>query len=236
MTVRYLTGLDLGQSQDYTALAVLEQTNTVNERPLGPPAPKDPAQQIWEEATADLRPVRTMYPPPPAMHRYAVRHLERLRLGVSYTDVCERVEKLFAAPPLQGSTLVVDQTGVGRPVVDMLHKTKVKATIVPINITGGLKALPAERGGWSVPKKEMVSVMQLLLQGRRLQIAKTLSNAAVLFKELQNFKVKITAAANETFEAWREGDHDDMVLAVAVAAWHGERGLGRVWVRSVPVN
>jgi hypothetical protein len=39
--------------------------------------------------------------------------------------------------------------------------------------------------------------------------------------DLLNFKVKVTAAAHETFSA-REGAHDDLVLAVAVAAWLGE--------------
>ncbi len=42
---------------------------------------------------------------------------------------------------------------------------------------------------------------------------------------MQNFKVKITTSANETFGAWREGQHDDMVLSVAMAAWLGENYL-----------
>jgi hypothetical protein len=45
----------------------------------------------------------------------------------------------------------------------------------------------------------------------------------VLVTELRAFKVKITAAANETFESWRERDHDDLVLAVALACWLGQR-------------
>ena len=32
--------------------------------------------------------------------------------------------------------------------------------------------------------------------------------------ELLNFEVKITAAANDTCSAWREGTHDDLVLAL----------------------
>jgi hypothetical protein len=47
--------------------------------------------------------------------------------------------------------------------------------------------------------------------------------AATLVRELQNFQVKITAAANETFGVWRDGQHDDLVLAVALASWWGER-------------
>jgi hypothetical protein len=35
--------------------------------------------------------------------------------------------------------------------------------------------------------------------------------------------VKIPSAANETFGAWRDGDHDDPVLAVALACGLTER-------------
>jgi hypothetical protein len=46
--------------------------------------------------------------------------------------------------------------------------------------------------------------------------------------------VKITAAANETFAAWREGAHDDLVLAVALACWHADRApaLPFSWYRT----
>jgi hypothetical protein len=71
----------------------------------------------------------------------------------------------------------------------------------------------------------LVGVLQVLLQTRRLRIAQALPEAAILAKELETFQVKITAAANEAFGAWREGQHDDLVLAVALAAWAGERGL-----------
>lgn len=49
--------------------------------------------------------------------------------------------------------------------------------------------------------------------------------------ELEAFRVKVTASANETFGAWRERDHDDLVLATALAAWAGEEGLkNREWM------
>ena len=56
-------------------------------------------------------------------------------------------------------------------------------------------------------------------------IARALPEAPVLVEELQNFKLKITTAGNDTYEAWRESDHDDLVLAVAMAAWYGEKRL-----------
>jgi hypothetical protein len=45
--------------------------------------------------------------------QYAVRHLERFPPGTPYAEVGERVKALFAAAPLAGGTLVLDQTAVG---------------------------------------------------------------------------------------------------------------------------
>jgi hypothetical protein len=115
-------------------------------------------------------------------------------------------------------------------VVDVIRRARPRATIRPITITAGHEVVP-DGAGWHVPKKELVSALQVLLQSRRLQVARLLPMASVLVKELEAFRVKITASANETFEAWRERDHDDMVLAVALAAWVGEHALQQLWVR-----
>jgi hypothetical protein len=219
---RYITGLDLGQAQDFTALAVLERTEP-------PSAPDGTRSYMGPVVTVSAGPK----PRPPAAkpgRRYAVRHLERFGLGTSYPAVCDRIVQLFAEPPLAYSTLAVDQTGVGRAVVDMIRQARPKATIRPITITAGIAVVPAG-AGWHVPKKELVSSLQVLLQSRRLQVARSLPSAVVLVKELEAFRVKITASAHETFESWRERAHDDLVLAVAMAAWVGERGMREFWVR-----
>jgi hypothetical protein len=41
-------------------------------------------------------------------------------------------------------------------------------------------------------------------------------------RELGTFTVRITEAGNESFEACHEKDHDDLVLAVALACWATE--------------
>ena len=161
---------------------------------------------------------------------FAVRHLERFPLGTSYPTICDRVVDLFDEPPLANGTLAVDQTGVGRAVVDLIRRARPQAIIRPITIIAGHAVVP-EDAGWHIPKKELVSVLQVLLQSRRLQVARGLQMASVLVKELETFRVKITASANETFESWRERDHDDLVLAVAMAAWVGDRGLKQFWMR-----
>lgn len=189
-------GLDLGQATDYTALAALE-------RHEGP----DPARKGK------------------AANHYAVRHLERLKLGTSYPEMVKAVGDRCRSPELRGASMAVDYTGVGRPVVDMLRLAGLPVHLRPVLITSGNSATEdRESGGFHVPKRELITTLQVLLQCGRLKIARSHPEAAVLVKELADYKVKVTAAANETFNA-REGAHDDLVLAVALAAWLGEKTL-----------
>jgi hypothetical protein len=116
--------------------------------------------------------------------------------------------------------LVVDATGVGRPVIDMLRQRGLKP--VPITITGG-DLVSHEGGGWRVPKRDLVSVVQVALQTDRLKFAKDLPMVPVLVQELLAFRVKISEAGQDTYGSWREGTHDDMVLAIACAAWFEDR-------------
>ncbi len=154
---------------------------------------------------------------------YPLPYLKRFRLSTPYTDIVPAVAKLASTPPLRGATLVVDYTGVGRALVDMLRKASTGCRIIPVTITAGQAVTRAEDGSYHVPKKELVTSLQLVLQARRLKVAAALPESDTLIEEMHNFRVKVTLAANETFGAWREGQHDDLVLAVAVAAWWAEK-------------
>ena len=200
MSTPYIFGLDLGQSSDMTALAAIRQITHATDG--------------------------TFLPSP----EYHVANLHRWKLGTPYPDMVTDVATMLDRPEFRGYRLAVDYTGVGRPVVDMFRRhSAMPVRIVPISITSGERwKWDKETQAYHVPKRELVSVLQVLLQKERLKIARTIPDAAVMAKELQNFKVKITASANETFGAWREGQHDDIVLAVAMAAWLGERtGAGK---------
>jgi hypothetical protein len=179
---RYFLGLDLGQSADFTALAIVERHGTRKEGAL------------------------------------LCRHLQRWPLGTAYpqivADVCALLKGGVFAP--RRPTLAVDQTGVGAAVVDMLREAKPRASLAPVLITAG-DQVNYEQGVYRVPKRELVSITQVALQTERLKVAEALAEASVLQREMQNFQVKITLAANDTYGAWREGAHDDLVLAVALA-------------------
>jgi hypothetical protein len=59
----------------------------------------------------------------------------------------------------------------------------------------------------------LVSALQVVLQSGRLKIARGLPEAETLVNELLNFKSKISAAGHDSYEAWRESVHDDLVLS-----------------------
>jgi len=61
--------------------------------------------------------------------------------------------------------------------------------------------------------------LQVMLEAGSLRIAAELREAEAFVQELTNMRVKISASGHESFAAWREGAHDDLVLAVALACW-----------------
>ena len=67
-----------------------------------------------------------------------------------------------------------------------------------------------------------MTTVAVLLEQRRLLIPPSLPLADLLTGELQAFKRKVTPAGSDSYAAGREGPHDDLVLAVALAAWYRE--------------
>ena len=117
---------------------------------------------------------------------------------------------------------MIDRTGVGRAVYDMFIRSGISATITGVSITAGSRP-----GAGTVPKVDLVAAVQATLGTHRLKIAPGLAEAQTLAKELESFRAKITPDRNETFSSWREKDHDDLVLALALAVHAGEMyGIG----------
>jgi hypothetical protein len=189
MMGRWCIGLDLGQASDYSAAAIIREQAATEDTPL----------------------------------RHEVPWLQRWELGTSYPTIVRQATALVrrtaaALGPL--GALVVDYTGCGRPVVDYFRLEELPVPLYAATITGGRSAtLDHDSNDWHIPKIQLVSAVQLMLQDGRLQIARALADAATLSAELLNFQVKVTTSANEQYGAWREGTHDDLVLAVALPCW-----------------
>ena len=163
--------------------------------------------------------------------RRNLRHLERYPIGTSYPEVVERIAKLVATPQLRGtSVLVIDATGVGRAVVDIFNDRYLRP--VAVTITGGNR-VTREGMEYCVPKRDLIGALEVAMQTSRLKVAKELSEAKTLMSEMLNFKRKVTIAGHDTYKAWREGQHDDLVLATALATWYADR---HVRPRFIPLD
>ncbi len=159
-----------------------------------------------------------------------VRHLQRFQLGTVYPAIVDAVEGLMGR--LSGAPdLTVDATGVGRPVIDLMRTRGLRLNAV--TITGGDTA--AHEGmDWRIPKRDLVGGVAVTLQTGRLKIASSLPDAATLTRELLNFKVTIDPkTAHDSYSSWRESDHDDLVLAVALAVWSADTFGGGI---TIPIS
>jgi hypothetical protein len=79
---------------------------------------------------------------------------------------------------------------------------------------------------YRIPKRDVISTTQVQLQTGRLRIAGSLPHASLLARELVNFRFKVRGNGPEDTLDWREGPDDDLVLALAIAAWEAERRPG----------
>ncbi|HEX7578887.1 MAG TPA: hypothetical protein VF580_02730 [Thermoanaerobaculia bacterium] len=180
--MKYVVGVDLGQTADYTAITILEEREK---------------------------------------NSYDVRHLERLR-NTPYPSIVRRLDHLVRRLDERPS-MAVDATGVGGPVIDMIRDANLPAHVYAITLTGG-DAVVRDGLERRVPKRDVASTIAVLLQTERLRIARGLRESDTLLRELLNFRVKISLSGHDTYEAWREQEHDDLVLAVGLAAWLFEKG------------
>lgn len=192
----------MGQRRDHTAVAVVERM--VREARIF-----DPAE--WRKRVE------------PAADEWVVRHLERAPLGTPYTEVTERVVALARHPQLRGDCrLVVDATGVGMPVVDMLRAARPGCGIIPVWITGGEKER-FDGAVWHVPKLDLLARLQALLETKRLRIARRMRETERLTRELLSMRTERRASGHLKVGAEGAGEHDDLALAVALAVWPGRK-------------
>ena len=175
---------------------------------------------------------------------FDILHLERV-LGLSYPRLAERVAVLLAQLPaarpggvgrpactaggyadrmraevaaIRATPIVVDATGVGRAVVDLLealHLTPVAATL-----TGGGKLRVSGREV-SLPRRVLFRPLQAALEVGRLRVGEGCPYRDELAQEVLAARGGPSGA-----ESRGAGHHGDLMTAVALAVWW--QGLERV--------
>jgi hypothetical protein len=197
----YFVGLDLGQAADPSAIAVVQRAELVGE---------------WDGAAFTHR--REI--------ELRLRHLERMELGMKYPEIERKVSRMMGSEAMAGTCcLLVDATGVGRPVVDHLRESGLGEKMLAVMVTGGQMAR-SEGGFEYVPKRDLIVGLQLLFEDEALRISAELKHVGTLKQEMADMQVRITPSGTEQFGAWREGEHDDLVFAVALACWGAKKAHG----------
>ena len=207
-TTGYYIGLDLGKRQDYTALTVLAEREE-----------RERYRRTFEDRAQTEMALRWTF------SEYWLQHLQRWQLGTKYAKIAADVAELLRRPPFRGTdtTLVIDRGGVGEAVYEQIedHAGGGPADLVGVSITGGRKVTSAGPGHYRVPKRELVAALQVAVQNEEIRAASELELWPTLRSEMESFTAEITETGHDTYEA-RQGEHDDLVLALALPVWLAE--------------
>ncbi|MFN0106995.1 MAG: hypothetical protein ACKV2U_33485 [Bryobacteraceae bacterium] len=193
---KWYFGLDLGQRQDYSALAALELTWSAQGR----------------------CPVTFEFQFEP---RLEIRFLKRFPKGFCYEDLYHLVEECLRvlAPVTTARELIIDAGGPGPPVVDRLRRNLDSGLIVkPIIITGGKGANTLNGGYTGVPRRTVISNFLLLMAAKSLKCKRDLDGFLLLQEELLEL-------AGESTQPAAKASHDDLAIATGLAAWSAARDV-----------
>jgi hypothetical protein len=147
-----------------------------------------------------------------------------MALGTPYVKVVERVGAILRHPKLTGdSRLVVDATGVGAPVVELLRSARVGATVTAVTITGGERA-HGRSEQWHVPRRDLLLGLEVLLENGELRISRRLTEGGRLARELTSMRKSGSDGA----------EHDDLVMALGLACWKARTGRQGFGVNRLP--
>lgn len=198
----WVVGVDLGKSMDSTAIGIVHHTITGTDD-----WNVDHTREVWRERE---------------LQRFDLVHLQRLPLGMNYVAQAQKIGEIMQREPLksQKAKLVVDQSGVGVGVVDLMETKGLRP--IRLQITAGNEQTH-EGGIYRVAKTILISRLEAAMHSGELHVAAALTDAEALREELKDFKRHVAASGTNTWSA-REGKHDDIVLAVSYGIWWATSG------------
>lgn len=204
-----IVGVDLGSLQDHSAIAVVQQ-----QAHTGDSAPRDQFSVAlgWQE-------------PPAEITHYYVRSLEQLSLGTAYSSIARRVtlicSRIYNRDSRGAIYVVVDATGVGRPVLEQIREIMIpQAHVCGVTLTASAlkKTSTLYSNEVSCGKAYLARRLQIIIQQNRLHWHKNDPLATVLRKEFMDYQIRVTKSENDQYGAFTAGAHDDIITAVGLAS------------------
>jgi hypothetical protein len=201
----FLVGLSVGQGPQPSGIAVLER----------------------------LPPER-----PGSSRTYACRYLRRwLPPATAYPALVSNLNDIFSDELLNRRDLIVEAGPGIKAVVAFLRKNRLPAWIRPVEIRTSAEDTYVE-GLWRIGKASLIETARQLLQEDRFvfddqmpaEVLASTPSVQTIYQALLTYPYNKTPAVNDAF-ASREGADDDLILAVALACWFGERCRQEFWIR-----
>lgn len=144
------------------------------------------------------------------LHDYTITSAYRMK-GAPYPELGRAFGTL--ARHLAADWIVIDGTGVGLALVDIMRELKDLPEIWAVVITGGKRVhVHAEDRKVSFPKRSMIKGLEAAIEHARLRMAG--GSRKVLGHELAAFSRQVRDDGSEKLEA-AGGEHDDLVMALA---------------------
>ena len=206
--ISFHVGIDLARESDYSAASVIEKKTHLDRNNRAIYIDFNVIMlKRWERKT-----------PYPTIVNDISQRLKTQPFTLFQTDARGNVA---VNPILLPIFLVVDRTGVGTAVMDLIKANSFiqnRCEIRPIHISGGFRQ--HEHSDFdSIPKSDLIQNLVVEFQKKEnLKIASSLPEAINLVGELENFEMSATRLGNDIFGA-RSGAHDDLVLSLALSLW-----------------
>jgi hypothetical protein len=192
----FLVGLSVGQGAQPTGVAVLERRKPRSEVPA----------------------------------TYACRHFRRwLFPATAYPVLVAHLNSILGDARLGGPSLIVEAGPSTKAVLSILRQHRLPVKIYGVEVKTSADDRKVE-SLWKLGKGTLIETTRQVIQDRRLAfddkmpqgVITTTPPAQTIYHALATYPYNEAAMANEAF-ASRDGEYDDLVLAVALACWCGEK-------------
>lgn len=174
--IRWFCGVDLGKRYDPSTVAIIEVQYDKGQR------------------------------------RYFVRYLHRFTLRMLYSDVATQLARLdvfLKAKAVEehkkdAITWVLDASGVGEGVSELVEKAMPLADLKKVYITGGLKPTYAADNYNEIhlPKSQLVSTLVAAFDAKAIYLTRDSREIEAIIDELRNYEIHVSEkAGRETYGA-----------------------------------
>jgi hypothetical protein len=202
-----IIAVDCGRVVDYATFSIFRDRLTQRE---------NTRDQIDIRLPVDLQDI-----PRTLVRIYELVYLDEMR-GVSYPMIAKRLWEVTQNPQIaQDYSIVIDATGVGVAVIDLMRAPPYQLSPVGVTVTAG-REITMSDFGYNVPKRDVVTNLELLYQTGRIKVAR-MKHADTFRDQLKYFTKQTTPTGQPAWGNQSDSIHDDFVMGGALGLWYAEK-------------